>query len=263
MKHIFYLLIFLLPQLQAHHNDSSYDGLKAAVDSEFRTQSFKDRDRYRNPYKTLNFFGLEDSQTVVELSPGSGWYTEILAPYLKENGVLVAAHYNPEVSAYYKRSRVTFDKKIASSSEYSKVKVVELDKDYGAANSADLVITFRNLHNWIGQQGEDILKRSFKVLKPGGSLGIVDHRAKPGTSIETMKKSGYLTQEYAISLAEKVGFVLVDTSEVNANSKDTADYENGVWTLPPTLRLKEVDKEKYLDIGESDRFTLLFKKPEQ
>ena len=258
------LVLFLIALLsKAHHINSDSDSLKAAIDNDLRTAAFKDRDQYRNPYKTLKFFGLEDNQVVVELSPGGGWYTEILAPYLKKKGELIAAHYNPETSAYYARSRTAFDSKIASNDMFSEVRVVELDKSYGAENSVDLVVTFRNLHNWIGQQGDDILSRAFKVLKPGGSLGVVDHRAKPGTSLETMKQSGYITEEYAISVAEKAGFILVASSEINANSKDTADYKNGVWTLPPSLRLKEIDKEKYLAIGESDRFTLLFKKPEK
>lgn len=263
MKLKLYALFLIVLLSKAHHTDSDFDGLEAAINNNVRTATFKERDQYRNPYETLKFFGLKDDQVVVELSPGGGWYTEILAPYLKKKGVLIAAHYNPETSAYYARSRTVFDAKIESNNIFSKVKVVELDKSYGAENSADLVLTFRNLHNWIGKQGDDILSRAFKVLKPGGSLGVVDHRAKPGTSLEAMKQSGYITEDYAISVAEKAGFILVASSEINANSKDTADYKNGVWTLPPSLRLQEIDKEKYLAIGESDRFTLLFKKPEK
>lgn len=263
MKLKLFVLFIIAMLSKAHHTDSDFDGLEAAINNDLRTAAFKERDKYRNPYETLKFFGLKDDQVVVELSPGGGWYTEILAPYLKKKGELIAAHYNPETSAYYARSRTAFNKKIASNNMFSEVRVVELDKSYAAENSADLVLTFRNLHNWIGQQGDDILSRAYKVLKPGGSLGVVDHRAKPGTSLEAMKKSGYITEEYAISVAEKAGFVLVASSEINANSKDTADYQNGVWTLPPSLRLKEIDKDKYLAIGESDRFTLLFKKPEK
>ena len=263
MKLKLFVLFLIVLLSKAHHTDSDFDGLEVAIKNDLRTAAFKERDQYRNPYETLKFFGLKDNQVVVELSPGGGWYTEILAPYLKKKGELIAVHYNPEMSAYYARSRTAFDKKIASNNMFSEVRVVELDKSYGVENSADLVVTFRNLHNWIGQQGDDILSRAYKVLKPGGSLGVVDHRAKPGTSLEAMKKSGYITEEHAISVAEKAGFILVASSEINANSKDTADYKNGVWTLPPSLRLKEIDKDKYLAIGESDRFTLLFKKPEK
>ena len=129
------------------------------------------------------------------------------------------------------------------------------------SNSVDAVITFRNLHNWLGPQMDLIFLNSYKALKPGGIFGVVEHRAKPGTSIEIMKKSGYVTEDLAIEIATKHGFQLVSKSEINANPKDTKDYKKGVWTLPPSFRLKEKDRQKYASIGESDRMTLLFTKP--
>ena len=145
---------------------------------------------------------------------------------------------------------------------YSNVSIVDLSSNLAPENSVDAVVTFRNLHNWIGPQMDTIFQNSYKALKPGGLFGVVEHRANQGTSLDTMKKSGYVTEDYAISIAKKHGFILVDKSEINANPKDLKNYEGGVWTLPPSLRLKDKDKEKYLEIGESDRMTLLFKKPE-
>jgi predicted methyltransferase len=144
---------------------------------------------------------------------------------------------------------------------YSNVEIVDLSSNLAEENSVDAVITFRNLHNWLGPQMDSIFANSFKALKPGGVFGVVEHRADAGTSLYDMKKSGYVTEEHAIMIAKKNGFVLVAKSEINANSKDTKDHPKGVWTLPPNLRLKEVDRDKYLSIGESDRMTLLFKKP--
>ena len=144
---------------------------------------------------------------------------------------------------------------------YKNVKVVDLSSKLADEGSVDAVLTFRNLHNWLGPQMDLIFSNSFKALKPGGLFGIVEHRANPGTSISDMKKSGYVTEAHAIEIAEKHGFVLVEKSEINANPKDTKDHPRGVWTLPPNFSLKEVDREKYEAIGESDRMTLLFKKP--
>jgi predicted methyltransferase len=176
--------------------------------------------------------------------------------------MLIAAHFDKDSEVgYFKRGRANFEKKIASSSMYSNVEIVDLSSNLAEENSVDAVITFRNLHNWLGPQMDSIFANSFKALKPGGVFGVVEHRADPGTSIDDMKKSGYVTEEHAIMIAKKHGFVLVEKSEINANPKDTKDHPRGVWTLPPNLRLKEVDKDKYLSIGESDRMTLLFKKP--
>jgi len=262
MKFLFTFLAALAFNIDAgHHKEKHPVSLADAISSELRAES-SNRDKFRNPNETLSFFGLKANQTVVELSPGGGWYTEILAPYLKDHGKLIAAHHNPRKGDYYKRSRERFDTKMAANAIYDKVEVVDLLGVYGENGSADLVMTFRNLHNWIGGEDVDkVLAESFKVLKSGGMLGVVDHRAEPGTSLEDMRSSGYMTEAYAIELIEAAGFKLVNTSEINANVKDTKDHERGVWTLPPSLRLGEKDREKYVAIGESDRFTLLFQKP--
>jgi predicted methyltransferase len=199
---------------------------------------------------------------IVELSPGGGWYTEILANFIHYPGTLIAAHFSSDSDrAYYKRSRSNFEKKMPRDSMYGRVEIVDLDSELSDPNTVDAVLTFRNLHNWLGPTMDSIFSNTHKALKPGGIFGIVEHRAKPGTSMDMMRKSGYVTESHAIAIAEKHGFELVAKSEINANPKDLKDYPKGVWTLPPNLRLKETDKEKYLEIGESDRMTLLFRKP--
>lgn len=239
------------------------------IKSNHRSEDNKQRDVYRHPLQTLNFFQIKPEMTVVEVWPGKGWYTEILAPYLKNGGgQFIAAgfpqHDGPlwrqEMQADYQNWLATMPKM------YDKVKVVELGPPtywtLGADNSVDAVLTFRNVHNWIkGNYDNEMFNAFYQVLKPGGILGVTDHRATLGTDLATMKSSGYLEQDFVIKQAEKAGFVLEATSEINANSQDTKDYTKGVWTLPPTLRLGEQDKVRYQAIGESDRMTLRFRKP--
>lgn len=257
------LLSFLyLSFLFSFSSISSAHDLLAAIQSEDRSPKNVLRDEYRNPFETLTFFQIKPEMKVIELSPGGGWYTEILANYLHEPGLLIAAHFDQNSKLeYFKRSRANFEKKIQSSPVYDNVEIVDLSSELAIEGSADAVLTFRNLHNWLGPQMDLIFSNSFKALKPGGLFGVVEHRANPGTSLEDMKKSGYVTEEHAILIAKKHGFVLIGKSEVNANPKDSKDHPRGVWTLPPNLRLKEVNRNKYLSIGESDRMTLLFKKP--
>ena len=250
----------LLVNLVAAEQISS-SSLEDAVNSDNRTPAYTERDQFRNPKETLSFFGIKSDMKVVELSPGGGWYTEILAMYIKEPGKLIAAHHDPSLGNYYKRSRGNFEKKMQSDEIYSKVKIVNLGSKLSEDNSVDAVLTFRNLHNWLRGDIEKVFMQSFNSLKPGGIFGVVEHRAKEGTSLELMIKSGYVTEALAIQLANKAGFVLVGKSEINANGKDSTNHPKGVWTLPPSYRLKEVDRNKYKDIGESDRMTLLFKKP--
>ena len=236
--------------------------LKGAVESDDRSPKYIARDNQRNPLETLSFFGLESDMVIVELSPGGGWYTEILANFIHYPGTLIAAHFSADSDrAYFKRSRSNFEKKMASNSMYGRVEIVDLDSKLSDPGTVDAVLTFRNLHNWLGPAMDDIFTNTHIALKPGGIFGIVEHRAKPGTSMDMMRKSGYVTEAHAIAIAEKHGFELVAKSEINANPKDLKDYPKGVWTLPPNLRLKDTDKEKYLEIGESDRMTLLFRKP--
>ena len=237
-----------------------------------RSEANRARDKYRHPAETLSFFGLTEAQTVVEISPGGGWYTEILAPLLNERGTYLAALNDPEkasnerAKAYYAKQNAEFEAKFKANPElYGKAAMVLIDAkapNFGAAGSADLELTFRNVHNWMGQGAEkNMFKGFFDVLKAGGKLGITEHRAAPGTDPKASAESGYLSEEVVIKMALDAGFVLEAKSEINANPHDTKDYKGGVWTLPPTLGEGEVDKAKYLAIGESDRMTLLFKKP--
>jgi len=248
------LALSFLPSTFAHD-------LKGAIASEDRTPKNVVRDVYRHPYETLDFFGIKQDMTVIELSPGGGWYTEILANYIHYPGTLIAAHFNPDAGGYYKRGRTNFEKKINSNPMYGRVEIVNIDSTLAEPNSVDAVLTFRNLHNWLGPLLDTIFSNSYKALKPGGIFGVVEHRADEGTTLETMKKSGYVTEKHAIEMAKKHGFELVSKSEVNSNPKDIKNYPKGVWTLPPNLRMKDVDRQKYLEIGESDRMTLLFRKP--
>ena len=254
-KIILMILISSMPNLSAHD-------LHSAVNSEDRDPKNVARDSSRHPMETLSFFEIESDMTIIELSPGGGWYTEILANFLHEPGNLIAAHFDPNSErAYFKRSRANFEKKMGANPMFDNVQMSAINSSLAKPNSADAVLTFRNLHNWLGAEMDLIFSNSYKALKPGGIFGVVEHRAKPGTSMDVMKKSGYVTEEHAIEIARKHGFELVAKSEINANPKDTKNYPGGVWTLPPNLRLKDVDREKYLEIGESDRMTLLFKKP--
>jgi predicted methyltransferase len=247
-------LIFTSSYVSSHE-------LMAAIQSEDRSAKNIARDQYRNPSETLTFFKIKPDMKVIELSPGGGWYTEILANYLHEPGMLIAAHFDKDSEIeYFKRSRTDFEKKMGSRSMYSNVEIVDLSSNLAEENSVDAVITFRNLHNWLGPQMDSIFANSYKALKPGGIFGVVEHRANPGASMDAMKKSGYVTEEHAIMVAKKHGFTLVAKSEINANTKDTKNHPKGVWTLPPNLRLKDVEREKYIAIGESDRMTLLFQK---
>lgn len=241
--------------------------LKAAIEGSHRTEANRARDRYRHPEETLAFFGFRSDMTVVEILPGGGWYTEILAAALQKEGKLYAAHYDMNAGGYERRSLGGFLTKIGSADVYESVTVTTLQLpdrlEVAPPGSADLVVTFRNVHNWF-EGGEDEVRLGFKAmfdaLKPGGTLGVVDHRW-PDPETEN-PSSGYVSETHTIEIAESAGFRFVDSSDVNRNPKDTHDHPEGVWTLPPTLRLGDQDREKYLAIGESDRFTLKFVKPE-
>ena len=239
------------------------DGILAGS---WRSDGNKARDVYRHPKETLAFFGLNPSQTVIEITPGGGWYTEVLAPLMKGSGSYHAALPTDASSDYNKRNNDAFRQKLSSDAErYSEARMVEFDPkapSFGAPGSADMVLTFRNVHNWVGgDSAGTMFKAFFDVLKPGGVLGVVEHRAADGADLESIKKSGYLPTAFVTKLATDAGFQLVESSEINANPKDTKDYADGVWTLPPSYRLKDVDHDKYAAIGESDRMTLKFVKP--
>jgi len=236
-----------------------------------RTDAAKARDKYRHPAETLESFGLEPNMTVIELNPGGGWYTAVLAPVLRDQGKLVVVGGDPkgDPKSEMTQDAIALQARFQKTPDaFGKVAVVVLTRDqpfvYGAPESADMVLTFRNLHNWIeAKMTDQILGAAFKVLKHGGVLGLTDHRAKVGASTnpKVIGDTGYIPEAEAIRIVEAAGFKLAGKSEVNANPKDTKDYPRGVWTLPPTFVLKDVDHAKYEAIGESDRMTLKFVKP--
>ena len=248
-------------------NSSALD-LSAILSAEHRAPAHPPRDQWRNPEETLEFFGLQPDQTVMELWPGGGWYTEILAPYLRDNGTYIAAGWDPESEIpFIKNAVAAYQKKLdAHPDVYDKVQQAVLMPPNKLQpvppGTVDLVLTFRNVHNWMPRNSQaQIMQVMYDSLKPGGVLGVVEHRGDPNVPQDPKAKSGYVNEQYAIELAEAAGFVLDAKSEINANPADTKDHPEGVWTLPPTLRLKDKDKDKYLAIGESDRFTLRFIKP--
>jgi predicted methyltransferase len=232
-----------------------------------RSEPDRARDRYRHPKETLLFFGIRPEMTVLEVWPEPGWYTDIIAPLLRDRGKYYAGIIEPDPTSQSRTRRLeSFHNKLASDPTiYGKAMIVTYPSHGGDAvppGTVDLVVTFRNLHNWMADDtAASMLATAYRALKPGGVLGVVDHRGNPALAQDPKAKSGYVTEEYAIKVIEAQGFRLLGTSEVNANPKDTKDYEQGVWTLPPSYRLGDKDREKYAEIGESDRFTLKFEKP--
>jgi predicted methyltransferase len=246
--------------------------LDKVLQGDHRSPENAARDAWRHPKETLAFFGLKPGDRVVEITPGTGWYTEVLAPLMRGNGTLVAAVWDDTIEGQPKyRYDVSnrFKTMLASRPAVFDQVVLEPftppnETSLGEPGSADVVVTFRNVHNWIEDKSAPaVFKAAFDVLKPGGVLGVTEHRADAGKSAEESFESGYLSEDAVIKLATDAGFTLAEKSEVNANPKDTKDHEKGVWTLPPTLALKDKDRDKYLAIGESDRMTLRFTKPAQ
>ena len=242
--------------------------LRSAIAAPTRTPANVARDPYRHPYETLRFFGIRPGDTVVEIWPGGGWYTEILAPYLKAGGgKLYAASPDWGLGGINKL-------KAANPALYGGIATADFPTFDAAATripdgSADVVLTFRNVHNWrMGYHRDDkqdysveAFRQIYAMLKPGGVLGVVDHRLPESASAERERSSGYMKVSTVRGLAEAAGFRLAKTSEINANPKDSADWPDGVWTLPPSYALKDQDRAKYAAIGESDRMTLKFVKP--
>lgn len=249
--------------VNAHQDAHHQSQLEQAIAGEHRSAKNKARDEYRHPKETLEFFGFNPSMTVVEITPGGGWYTEILAPALKGKGKLYGAHY-PDTGEdnYYSNSRKQLVEKLASDAVFSEVELTNFvprqESELAPAGTADMVLTFRNLHNWRDEGVEQAFKDAYKALKKGGVLGVVEHRLPEG--VDAKKAMGYVSQSKTIEQAKAAGFTLAASSEINANEKDTVIYPKGVWTLPPVLRLGEQDKAKYMAIGESDRMTLKFVK---
>ncbi len=246
--------------------------LDAAIGGAHRSEENRARDRYRHPKETLEFFGFRSDMTVVEIWPGGGWYTEILAPALQDDGRLYAAQYsvNPPFG-YQRRYFGAFLTKLGTTPDvYRDVVITHLGPPYeleiAPHESADLVVTFRNVHNWFapgyGKHAAALgFTAMFDALKPGGVLGIVDHRWPDPSTEDPEARNGYISEERTIAHAEAVGFEFAGRSELNRNPRDTHEHPRGVWTLPPSLALGDERRDHYLDIGESDRFTLKFVKP--
>jgi predicted methyltransferase len=239
-----------------------------AMVGDHRAEANKARDKYRHPKETLLFFGLRPDMAVVEISPSRGWYTEILAPVLRDRGQYYAAvsavtEKTPDAP---RKNDADYRSMLAAAPDlYGKVKLSVISPgslQVAPPGSADLVLTFRNVHNWAkAGTAAAMFKAFYDALKSGGTLGVVEHRAKPDAPFQQQIDTGYMTEAYVVETAQETGFKFVNKSEINANPRDTKDYPGGVWTLPPTLRNGDQDRDKYLAIGESDRMTLKFVKP--
>ena len=253
--------------------------LGEAVNGSWRSDAEKSRDAWRNPTETLEFFDLKPSDTVVEIWPGGGWYTNILAPYLASGGgKLIAAYWDLENAAADRGVRLEevinrYKETYSDTEVYGTIELSAFSAqsaEFAAPNSVDAVLTFRNVHNWMaGDYTTKFFDDAFAALKPGGTLGIVEHRLPSSQEQEPRAASGYVHEDYVTSVAQRAGFELVDSSEINANPSDSADHPFGVWTLPPVSRTQDsegnqpegFDAQYYLQIGESDRMTLKFVKP--
>ena len=269
------LSILLLCLLATGPVQAQADPLQAAINGDHRTPAWVARDQYRHPEETLRLFDVQPGHTVVEVWPGGGWYTEILAPYLRENGQLIAAHYDSgdTQASYRPRSRAGFEERLAGKPEvYDKVRITSLMFDEKAGTleipaaepgSVDRVVTFRNAHGWHARKiAPAVFAHFFDILKPGGKLGIVQHMADPEQDWMS-RNIGYVSRDYIVAQALAAGFALHAEGYFNRNPLDNKRYEPGVWQLPPSLRGLETEAEKapYLAIGESDRMTLVFTRP--
>jgi predicted methyltransferase len=246
---------------------STADALTAILAGDQRPPEERARDVYRHPKDTLLFFGIRPETRVLEVWPEPGWYTAVIAPLVRDKGKYFAGVIAADPSSKYITHRLEeYQARLAARPDlYDRVAVVTFAPDGADAvppDSVDMVLTFRNIHNWMARdQAAQAFRSMYRALKPGGVLGVVEHRGNPAVPQDPKAKSGYVNEDYAIRLIEEQGFRLVAKSGVNDNPKDTKDYEQGVWTLPPTYRLGAKDREKYAAIGESDRFTLRFVKP--
>ena len=239
--------------------------LTAAVADPGRTATFVQRDKARHPAEELTVFGITPKMTVVELWPGGGYWTEILGPYLKTSGTYYVALTVPGDAEEDAGTQKWRDRMAAQKERLGTIHETSLGKghyDIAPPGSADLVLTFRNLHNWMDDgYADEVLAAAFKALKPGGILGIEEHRGRNDKPQDPKAKDGYVRQDYTVAMARKAGFKLAGSSEINANPKDTKDWVDGVWTLPPTLSQKDKDRDRYLAVGEADNYVLKFQKP--
>ena len=266
--HQFWQLMIALLGLTLTLPVLAQSSLDRALKAPNRSVEYRARDVYRHPKETLKFFDLRPDMTVVEIWPGSGgWYTEILAPYLAQRGKLYVAQFDPQSKIkYFSESAAKFERKMTTSPIYKTLEVTILDPPkytrIAPLGSVDRVLVFRNVHNWLRRgDAEAFFKVFYRTLKPGGILGVVQHRNTIDATLDDMKKSGYVSEQKVIDLATAAGFHLQARAEINANPKDNRNHPEGVWTLPPSYRLGERNKEKYRRIGESDRMTLKFIKP--
>ena len=260
----------LMPNTPPEAVEPADVGLAAIIADPRRTPRFVARDASRHPLQELGFFEVTPNSTVVEVWPGGGYWTELLAPYLRDHGRYIVALQAPVGSettvAEARRDAAALRAKLAADPKRFGLPTL-LDfgvghLDIGEPGSVDCVLTFRNLHNWMDDGVVDsVLAAFFRVLKPGGVLGVEEHRGRPDRPQDPRALSGYVRQDYAVALVEQAGFKLDGTSEIGANPYDTTDWPAGVWTLPPTLRLGEQDRAKYLAVGEADNFVLRFRKP--
>ena len=266
---IFSVLVLMFSSTAFAGNLTFAEQVAMGAQGEHRSDANKARDQYRHPSETLTFFGIEDGDTVMEIWPGGGWYTEILAPAMRDHGNLIIATWDPQVEgqpAYRYKLPKKMEENFAKHPEvYDQVTFEYFSPpdspSLGDAESLDVIVTFRNTHGWVSAgQAQDIFNEFARVLKPGGVLGVVQHRADEGSDPKVSAKNGYVSEATVKEIAGKAGFEFEDASEINANPKDTKDHPEGVWTLPPGHALGDVDKEKYSAIGESDRMTLRFRK---
>ena len=266
MKRFSLVLLVILAPLALADGHKTLDW-ETALSGAHRTEANIARNTERHPRETLAFFGLEGEMTVLEVSPGGGWYTEVLAPLLAPHGILVAGHGSPNGSAYGRRSLGGYLQKLGRDNDvYANVDVRVMQPPgqpmRAEGGAIDMALVFRNVHSWLrAGTAEASLENLYDVLAPGGTLGIVQHRGDEGITLDQMTRTAYVPESKVIALATAAGFVLDGRSEINANARDTKDYSGGVWTLPPNFREGDVDREKYAAIGESDRMTLRFKKP--
>jgi predicted methyltransferase len=242
--------------------------LAKAIAGSHRTPALVERDSARKPQPELEFFGIKPTMSVIEIVPGGGYWTEILAPYLKDKGMYYSTVTPRAMGERAVKAADAWQAKLDANKEvYGSVKVVEFGKgttEIVPEGTVDMVLTFRNVHNWMmGSIENEAFAAFYKALKPGGILGVEEHRGRTDQPQDPKAQSGYVREDFTIALAEKAGFKLVGKSELLANPKDTKDYAGGVWTLPPTLRNGETDKAKYLAIGEADNFVLKFEKPKK
>lgn len=266
-------ILFSLCAFQSAADPANIVRLKEIADSDFRSEKNRQRNQYRNPAETLDFFGIKPDMNVLELWPVKGWYTEILGPYLADSGSLTVANFSKLYAdkdrrkAFWSKIAVEYKRRLIQHSDYlGPIKEIEFDPElnptFGEPETFDMVLEFRSAHVW-DKDGylNQVFQEVFSVLKPGGIFGVVEHRADSFSEISSHAMDGYMDENYLISVAQKIGFELEARSGINANPKDLKNYPRGVFCLPPVLAMGERDKEMYLQIGESDRMTLKFVKP--